>query len=417
MTNSITINLKEVVGKGYKDIWNYKGRYLALKGGRASKKSKTIALRWITKLMKHPDANLLVVRQVFYTHRDSTFADLKWATHRLKVSHLWRFKTSPLEATYKPTGQKILFRGLDNPLSITSITVEKGYLCWAWFEEAYQIRSEEDFNKVDMSIRGDTGGLFKQIVLSFNPWNEKHWLKPRFFDVKSSNILAVTTNYLCNEFLDDQDKELFEWMKEHRPRRYNVEGLGEWGIAEGIIFDNWKELDFDYEKISKLSIYEPINGLDFGFTNDPTAFINAIASKEEKKIYVYDEHYEKGMTNDEIARMIKEKGYSKSKIIADSAEPKSIEEIKRAGIRRIKEAVKGPDSVRAGVQMLLDYEIIVHPRCQNFQIELSNYTWDSAKDGTLLNKPIDDFNHLIDALRYGMQSLGKTKAKAVPSLY
>ena len=152
-------------------------------------------------------------------------------------------------------------------------------------------------------------------------------------------------------------------------------------------------------------------------TNDPTAFINALANPQEKKIYIYDEHYEKGMTNDEIAKMISDKGYKKAKIIADSAEPKSIEEIKRAGIGRIKAAVKGPDSVRAGIQLLQGYEIFVHPNCQNLQIELSNYVWDTAKDGTLLNKPIDDFNHLIDALRYGMQSLGKNKARAVPSLY
>ena len=131
-------------------------------------------------------------------------------------------------------------------------------------------------------------------------------------------------------------------------------------------------------------------------TNDPTAFINALANPQEKKIYIYDEHYEKGMTNDEIAKMISDKGYKKAKIIADSAEPKSIEEIKRAGIGRIKAAVKGPDSVRAGIQLLQGYEIFVHPNCQNLQIELSNYVWDTAKDGTLLNKPIDDFNHLID---------------------
>ncbi|MEI2392196.1 PBSX family phage terminase large subunit [Priestia megaterium] len=417
MSNAVNISLKKVVGKGYKEVWDYKGRYIALKGGRASKKSKTIALRWITKLMKHREANLLVIRKVFNTHRDSTFADLKWATHQLKVSHLWRFKTSPLEATYKPSGQKILFRGLDNPLSITSITVEKGYLCWCWFEEGYQIAKEEDFDKVDMSIRGNTGNVFKQIVISFNPWNERHWLKTRFFDVRQPNVLAVTTNYQCNEFLDGQDIELFEWMKRHRPRRYKVEGLGEWGIAEGVIFDNWKEFEFDHKAIAKLPTYESVNGLDFGFTNDPTAFINAVASHEKKKIYIYDEHYEQGMTNPEIARVISNKGYAKAKIIADSAEPKSIEEIKRAGIRRIKAAVKGPDSVRAGIQLLQGYEIFVHPRCQQIQIEFANYVWDTGKDGTLLNKPVDDFNHLIDALRYGMQSLGKNKAKAAPSIY
>lgn len=402
-----TIQLSKVIGKGYNKYWNFEGRYVALMGGRASKKSKTTALRWIRLIIKYPLGNLLVVRQVDRTNRDSTFADLKWATHQLGVSHLFKFTTSPLEGTYIPTGQKILFRGLNDPMSLTSITVEKGHLCWCWLEEAYQIHDEDAFNKLDMSIRGKVEGVFKQVVLSFNPWNEKHWIKKRFFDVPDSkDKLSMVTNYMCNEFLDETDLNIFEEMKTRFPRRYKVEGLGQWGIAEGVIFDNWKVEDFDYQDIAKLKGYESINGLDFGFTNDPTAFINGLMNKEERKIYIYDEHYEKGMTNDEIAKMITDKGYAKAKIVADSAEPKSIEEIKRAGIRRMQPAVKGPDSVRAGIQLLQGYDIVIHPTCEHFQIELSNYIWDTGKDGSLLNKPIDDFNHLVDALRYSTQLLG-----------
>ncbi|MGN8844647.1 phage terminase large subunit [Niallia sp. Sow4_A1] len=129
---------------------------------------------------------------------------------QLGVEHLFHCTTSPLEIRYKPTGQKILFRGLDDPMSITSITVEVGYLCFAWFEEAYQILNEDDFDKVDMSIRGELPpGYFKQISISFNSWNEKHWLKRRFFDVQVDNTLAMTTNYMCNEFLGEDDRVLF----------------------------------------------------------------------------------------------------------------------------------------------------------------------------------------------------------------
>ena len=195
MSQSLKISLPSKIGKGYKTFWNFKGRYRVCKGSRGSKKSTTTAQWIIYNMMKYPLANTLVVRRVFNTHKDSTWTQLKWATYNLGVSHLWNFSKSPLEATYKPTGQKILFRGLDDPMSITSITVEIGYLCWAWFEEAYQILDEDAFNKVDMSIRGKLpDGYFKQITLTFNPWSEEHWLKKRFFDVQNENILAMTTN-------------------------------------------------------------------------------------------------------------------------------------------------------------------------------------------------------------------------------
>ena len=221
------IRLPDLVGKGYKDFWNFKGRYRVCKGSRASKKSKTAALFFIYSMMKYPGANLLVIRKVYRTLKDSCFSDLKWAINRLGVQDYWSVKESPLEIIYIPTGQKILFRGLDDPLKVTSITVETGNLCWAWIEEAYEINKEQDFNMLDESIRGTVEEpLYKQITLTFNPWNERHWLKKRFFDVEDENIMAKTTNYMCNEWLDDSDKKLFEDMKKNNPRRYQVAGLG-----------------------------------------------------------------------------------------------------------------------------------------------------------------------------------------------
>ncbi|MEG2433883.1 MAG: phage terminase large subunit, partial [Acinetobacter sp.] len=147
------IRLPEVIGKGYKTFWNFKGRYRVCKGSRASKKSKTTALNVIKRTMEYPDANTLVVRKVFRTLKDSCFTELRWAINRLGVAE-WEIKESPLEMTYKPTGQKIYFRGLDDPLKVTSITVEHGYLCWMWIEEAYEIMNEADFDMLDESIRG-----------------------------------------------------------------------------------------------------------------------------------------------------------------------------------------------------------------------------------------------------------------------
>lgn len=405
------INLPNIVGKGYATYWNYKGRYRVVKGGRGSKKSTTTALWIIYNMMKYPLANTLVIRRVFNTHKDSTYTQLKWASNVLKVSHLWKFSKSPLEATYIPTGQKILFRGLDDPMSITSITVEHGHLCWCWFEEAFQVMNEDDFNKVDMSIRGELPkGYFKQITLSFNPWSEKHWLKKRFFDIEDEDVLAITTNYACNEFLGEDDKKLFEKMKINNPRRYNIEGLGNWGIAEGLIYSNFEELDFDIEEIKKRKNIKSAFGLDFGYTNDPTAFICLLVDLDNMEIFIFDEHYQKAMSNKMIVDMIKYKGYAKERIIGDSSEPKSIDDIKKQGIYRIKGARKGKDSILNGIQYIQDFKIYVHPKCENTIIELSNYVWDT-KDGNAINKPIDDYNHLMDALRYSLEDIrlgGKT---------
>lgn len=264
--------LSSVVGGGYNKFWHYKGRYRVCKGSRASKKSTTTALNIIKRMIEYPDANTLVVRKVFRTLKDSCFTQLKWAIHRLQVERDWEIKESPLEMTYRPTGQKIYFRGLDDPLKVTSITVEHGYLCWCWIEEAYEISNEKDFDMLDESIRGaipPETGLFKQITLTFNPWNEHHWLKKRFFDTPDPEILALTTNYLCNEWLDAADLRVFETMKKNNPRRYRVAGLGDWGIVDGLIFENWEERVFSLDEIRKVPGIKSVFGLDFGYTNDP----------------------------------------------------------------------------------------------------------------------------------------------------
>ena len=225
-TNQPRIYLPDVVGRVYGAFWRFTGRYRVCKGSRASKKSTTTALNFIYRMMKYPGANLLVIRKTYRTLRDSCFTQLLWAIHRLQVEAFWSWKESPLEITYKPTGQKIYFRGMDDPLKLTSITAQSGVLCWVWIEEAYEIMNESDFNTLDESIRGECAPpLFKQITLTFNPWNQKHWLKARFFDVQDPDILAITTNYQCNEWLDKQDLCLFERMKATNPRRYAVAGL------------------------------------------------------------------------------------------------------------------------------------------------------------------------------------------------
>ncbi|CDZ74856.1 phage terminase large subunit [Peptoniphilus sp. ING2-D1G] len=399
------IYLPDVIGKGYGSYWNYKGRYRVCKGSRASKKSTTTAMNMVYRIMAYPDSNGLVVRKVFRTLKDSCFSQLKWAIHRLKVDKYWKATESPLELAYLPTGQKILFRGLDDPLKVTSVAVDKGSLCFLWIEEAYEIMNEDDFNMLDESIRGQvSNGLFKQITLTLNPWNDRHWIKKRFFDRQDDDILAITTNYKCNEWLDKADLKVFDEMRLHNPKRYRVAGLGEWGVVDGLVFENVKEERFDVEDIiEKQPDIKPIFGLDFGYTNDPTALFCGLLDTQNYKIYVFDELYKKGLSNKKIYQEVEKMGHRKETIIADSAEPKSIDELRGLGLTRIKAAKKGKDSILNGIQYIQNFEIIVHPNCVNFMTEITNYQWDKDKFENTINKPIDDFNHLMDAMRYAVE--------------
>jgi phage terminase large subunit len=400
------IRISEIVGGGYGSYWNSHKRYRVLKGGKGSKKSTTTALNLIYRLMKYPESNLLVVRAVMNTHRDSTFAQLKWAQEKLGVSHLWKNTVSPLEMIYIPTGQKILFRGFDDVLKLASTTVEKGYLCWVWIEEAFEIASEADFEKLDLSVpRGDIPKhLFKQTTLTFNPWSEYHWLKKRFFDTEASNVDSYTTNYMVNEFLDETDRAVFERLKQENPRRYAVAGLGEWGIAEGLIYENWEVKEFKPAELGKEDgtewQYRSFFGLDYGYSNDPTAFICFAANPLKKEIWVFDEHYQVKMLNDDIAKMIQSKGYAKERIRADAAEPKSNDDLRRLGLHRITPSVKGKDSIINGITAIQGYKIWVLPRCRNTIAELSSYCWKKDKNDNGVNVPEDKNNHLMDAMRY-----------------
>ena len=404
--------MSEFVGSGYDEFWKFKGRYRVCKGSRASKKSKTTALWYASWLNKkgYEKANLIVFRKTYRTIKDSCFTDLKWALDRLGLIDEWNITLSPLEMTRKKTGQKILFRGLDDPLKVTSITVETGVLCWAWLEEAYEVMKEEDFDILDESIRGECPApLFKQWTITFNPWNERHWLKTRFFDKPDLDTLAITTNYQCNEWLDAADIRVFEDMKRRNPRRYAVAGLGGWGVVEGLIFDNWREDYFTLDEIrGKHRDLKSAFGLDFGYTNDPSALFCGFISVADKKLYVWDELYKTGLSNRKIFDEISGMGYVKERITADCAEPKSIDELKGYGLR-VDPAVKGKDSINNGIQWIQDLEIIIHPRCVSFLTEISNYTWKVDKFNKKLNEPIDDFNHLMDAMRYALEKYIRNK--------
>ncbi len=405
MTTS-EIKMSQIVGGGYDEFWSCDKRYRVLKGGKGSKKSATTALNFIYRLMREENTNLLVVRQVMNTHRDSTFAQLKWAQERLGVSHLWNNTVSPLEMIYKPTGQKIIFRGFDDVLKLASTTVSKGYLNYVWIEEAYEISDEADFDLLDLSVpRGKLPPpLYKQTTITFNPWSDGHWLKKRFFDSTPDNAAVFSTNYLINEFLDETDRTVFEKMKTANPRKYDVAGLGNWGISEGLVFENWQVGTKDIPANEEYK-WKSFFGLDYGYTNDPTAFVAFKANPIDKELYIYAEFYEKRLLNSDIAERIRAMGFAKERIRADSAEPKSNDDLRRLGICRITPSVKGRDSILNGIAAISEYKITVAPCCRNMIKELSTYIYDERRNDRGQRMPKDCENHLCDAMRYAFEDV------------
>ena len=358
----------------------------------------------IYRLYEYPESNGLCVRRYSNKLRDSVFSDLKWAISKLGLDAFFDCTVSPMQIIRKTTGQKILFRGLDDGMKITSISVEKGYLCWVWIEEAFELNNEDDFNKLDMSIRGEVPeGYFKQITLTFNPWSENIWLKSRFFDVEDEDVFTKTTTWECNEWLDEADRNIFLKMQKNNPRRYWIEGLGNWGIAEGLIYENFKVQDFDVDTIRAIPGIKSAFNLDFGFT-DPNAFVCEMVDNTNMKIYIFDEWYESGVTNRTIAAKIKEMGYGGQIVVCDCAEPKSIAELRDEGIKA-EASRKGKDSVNHGIQLIQNYEIIIHPRCVNFYKEISNYCWAKDKSGKPTDKPDHEFSHGMDSMRYGVSKI------------
>lgn len=310
----VTVNIPEVIGKGYGSFWNTRKPYRVVKGGRSSKKSTTAAMWYIYNMMQYPLSNTLVVRQTGNTHETSTFAELQKAAERLHVTHLWKFTLNPCEATYKSTGQKILFRGFDDPLKLTSINVAKGVLCWVWCEEAYEIDSQEAFKTLCESIRGieiEEAGLWKQITLTYNPWINAHWTKTMFWDVERSDTFRLTTTHKDNEFLSKADHDDIEIInvKEidgkpnalYDPERYLVVGIGEYGIPGGAFFVEFRKYIHVIEPFDIQSDWRKYVTLDYGLDKLAAYWI---AVDWQKKAYVYKEVYKSGLIISEAAKEI-----------------------------------------------------------------------------------------------------------------
>lgn len=237
-------NFSEVVGGGYDEFIRDRHFFRVCKGGRASKKSTDIiGLELPFRIMKYPKSNALVVRQTANTHETSTFAEIQKGVKRLGVEKYWKFTLNPCEATYKPTGQKIVFRGFDDPYKLTSLNVPVGVLCWYYIEEAYEVDDVNAFLTLCEGLRGkeiEELGLWPQVTVLYNPWINSHWTKTMFWDVEREDTFRLTTTHWCNEFLSQADHDRIEALKVTDPERYRVVGLGEYGIPGGAYFDEFR---------------------------------------------------------------------------------------------------------------------------------------------------------------------------------
>lgn len=400
---NIQLNLKKsmFVPKFYPLLMDYSHRWEYICGSAGSGKSYSIAQKIIIRCCKE-NIRVLVCRRYATTLRNSCFALFKEILKKWKLTAYVNIKETDMSITF-PNGSQIIMVGLDieeKLLSLTNISV-------VWIEEVYEVEKEK-VEQLNLRMRGQAQN--QQIILSWNPISKRSWLYDFTVVNPPANSIFHHSTYKDNPFLNAEYIAALDEMEHRNPQKYRVFGLGEWGIdAEGLVFQNWKVEEFDYQEIKG----DLLCGLDFGFTMDISAFVASLLDEANGRIYVFKTWGAKGKTNKDLYEMICKLGFNKSTIIADAAEPKSIAEIKSMGVNKIKACKKGPDSIIHGIQKLQNYEIIIHPECQGIIDEFENYTWQKDKHSDIyINKPIDDFNHYIDALRYSLQCV-TTKLKTL----
>ena len=385
-------------------LLDYSKRYNVYYGGAGSGKSVFLAQKLVIKAL-NSKRKVLVIRKFGTTLKDSVFQLILDTLKKFKIYDDCKINLSTYTITL-PNDSIFLFKGLDDPEKIKSITD----ITDIWCEEATEL-NEDDFTQLDLRLRALAPDL--QIFCSFNPTSKLNWVYRRWFAedavVDTSTTFILKTTYKHNKFLPIDYVKSLEEKARTNPNYYKIYTLGEFATLDKLVFYNWKVESFNHTKLPG----ELIVGMDFGFINDISTVVASIINEDKKTIHVFKTWGSTGKTNQELAAIITALGFSKSLIVADSAEQKSIVELKRAGIPRIKPATKGPDSVIHGIQKLQNYEIIIHPDCEGLIEEMNNYSWIKDKlTGEYTNKPIDLYNHYIDALRYSLQCVG-TKLKTL----
>lgn len=365
-------------------------------GGASSGKSHGVIQKVVYKACqnwKYP-RKILFLRKVGATVYDSIFEDVKQCLEAWGLLDSCKVNNSAYRIEL-PNGAQFIFKGLDNPEKIKSI---KG-ISDVVMEEASEF-TLDDYTQLTLRLR-DKKHKYKQIYLMFNPVSKVNWTYNAFFIKKPKNTIVYHTSYKDNRFLDKVTIENIEELANRNEAYYKIYALGEFATLDKLIFPKYEKRIINKDNISNLKSYF---GLDYGFINDPSAFMHVKIDEQNKVLYIVEEYVRKNLTNDKIANAIIDLGYSKEEIKADSAEKKSNQELRNLGIRRLADAQKGPGSVMQGIQYIMQYDIVVDERCVKTIEELENYTWKKdKKTNEYINEPVDSYNHCIDAIRYAIQ--------------
>lgn len=365
-------------------------------GGASSGKSHGVIQKVVFKSLqawKYP-RKVLFLRKVGSSVYDSIFEDVKQCLEIWGLLGACKVNNSAYRIEL-PNGAQFIFKGLDNPEKIKSI---KG-ISDVVMEEASEF-TLDDYTQLTLRLR-DKKHPNKQIYLMFNPVSKVNWVYNAFFVKKPKNTVIYQTTYKDNRFLDEVTKENIEELANRNEAYYKIYALGEFATLDKLVFPKYKKQLLNKDELSHI----PSDfGLDYGFINDPSAFMHIKIDDENRRLYILEEYVRKGLTNDKIAEAIKALGYSKEIIRADSAEKKSNQELRNLDIPRVIDVIKGPGSVMQGIQYILQYEIIVDERCVKTIEELENYTWKKDKTtNEYINEPVDSYNHCLDAVRYAVQ--------------
>lgn len=398
-----TSKLSNIVGPAFYDVHkavkNGDVAEIVLTGGRASLKSSYASVEIIMQLLTHPDVHAVVLRKVANTLRNSVYAQMKWAIDQLGLRKKFQYSRTPMEMTYKLTGQKIFFFGLDDPDKVKSIKVEHGYIGLLWFEELDQYAGPEEIRNVEQSTL--RGGPYSLSIKSFNPpaatrnWANQYVREPKPRQlIKHTTYLQAPADWLGPRFLADA-----EHLKATKPTKYRHEYLGE-AVGNGTqVFDNIR-----LERITPAQIksFEHIvSGVDWGWYPDPWAFNRTNYDAARRVLYIFDEATRRKANNFETAKIVKERIAAGEDVIADSAEKKSGGDYRDMDINCF-DARKGPGSVITSMRWLQGLAaIVIDPdRCPDTAKEFSEYEYETAKDGEVIQAYVDADNHHIDAVRY-----------------